>query len=603
MPSPRKRGLIDNIDNIVDHIIEGEGDTGDPPRSVKRGRPQEWGAQPASVQRRARRASVALEKASDTLAVQRSTHETSARSLIGMLDGTLVLSAKDANDSQRNDITFRTLRRIAEIPAQNSARAVATLVFNNAISVTTIRNSRVRFAKALETMIQHRVGAVLHEVATDVRARFARASEGALDEIVWRLTDPDGSGSVSAGCASASASCPAVSPLTIVSCPWKFDGTPTKCFAQAGPIKGKGAECFHQRGSICIGVPGENMRQWHVPLAPRILVTSKARALMQAAQFPAIVEQLLLKVEHQFEFAHAGSSSAFPPLIILVPLCVDAAGSNRRFFDFCLNYYAGRARRHPHSPAAVWITAIFCTAHQVHLCSKSVFAASGGTTRKTARTFISRLIGAAHTLANGACCLRLFHGLANVLQGTRCCTVAEASANGWALATDSERQQKQALLEYVASWLCTKVMPENQLNAIAFIAAFLNTPLFVWTTTNAPLHIHTATCNCGLEPEKQIKLLITSFGILLNRLCSVFSEGRWTSAQPSLACLTLWLLPHKIGRAAMQVAFDKVQLNKRMQLRRRRRNWMGKWSGNKGKPRASGKPSTSSKTMRQRFLY
>ena len=51
--------------------------------------------------------------------------------------------------------------------------------------------------------------------------------------------------------------------------------------------------------------------------------------------------------------------------------------------------------------------------------------------------------------------------------------------------------------------------------------------------------------------------VLSAVSRLLNRLATIFSEGRWTCASPAMAYLSLWLVVHKLGLTAMLVAFDE----------------------------------------------
>jgi len=553
------------------------------PVSRHRGKPRVLQCSQAARRKRDQRAVKQLSKLA--LGIRTRDEEAGERgaSVRAALDGVLLFSAADMSNNGRKDATFATIHRMALSSLHHGSNAIAQLGFGSRGRRTTVGNARARIARAVQCVGQGRLAAFLAEVAraAPLVAEAAAPSSAVLASTATEANQfealldafcrptpkprrlltaigrnlglfpppPHGQGEFA--------------PLVVLAFPWKFDSTPSTFFVtqlmgtSVGTgdsvferVRARGASLFHQRGAVSAYVPGRGVQHRLIPFSPVALASGTARTMMKAVRFPYLVEAVATTCQE-----HQASARDRLSLIVLLPLCVDAASANMLLFNHLLWYYEQSRRKL--SSTLVLLAVVQCTSHQVHLCSRSVLALTGGTTPQERKEFVRGLVGAAHTFGQSSYFYRLYVGLAKTLDEVLFVPAGDAADIE---ATPAERKLKGALLRHVVSWvLGGRELPEQARAAIDFITGYLNGPLEAWGRGCAPFHAHGPSCQCG-GPSLGKQRLFSHLGHLLQRVPQVFSETRWTNASPCLAYFALWLLPHSLGKRAMSVAFERDAL-------------------------------------------
>ena len=113
---------------------------------------------PDTWRQRARRAKQKIK----SLVVQRQSildkHGQERAAMAETLEGVLVLSAKDAGESDRADATFKTLLRAAMSPFHVAAQVLSQTMFGGRVSRATVDNARLRVARATDMVVMGRLG-------------------------------------------------------------------------------------------------------------------------------------------------------------------------------------------------------------------------------------------------------------------------------------------------------------------------------------------------------------------------------------------------------------------------------------------------------------
>ena len=152
---------------FVDGVVRSHSAADCSPSQPSRGRPLSKICKPDTWRQRARRATQKIK----SLVVQRQSildkHGQERAAMAETLEGVLVLSAKDAGESDRADATFKTLLRAAMSPFHVAAQVLSQTMFGGRVSRTTVDNARLRVARATDMVVMRRLGQWVASAAQD----------------------------------------------------------------------------------------------------------------------------------------------------------------------------------------------------------------------------------------------------------------------------------------------------------------------------------------------------------------------------------------------------------------------------------------------------
>ena len=332
----------------------------------------------------------------------------------------------------------------------------------------------------------------------------------------------------------------------------------------------KGADCLVQRGCFVLCLPGHEIQVIQIPVPPKALGDKDAKGLLAAAEFDDAIKGLIRSLQLEAAQqglvtiaagARAAGSFAWPTIVIVLTLCVDAASSNLAAVRLAMQKY-----KEFNATNGVGITILtimrLCLAHQVHLCGRSVFSSIGF--RSGGRSFLGGLTASCHSFGNAAYIVRIKKAAAAILVRTRVVTRLEAAAIGVREASEVEVRARTSLLLYFQRWMSQrkKILPGTKLfRAIEFLVSYLN---FTWQYENVTVTLYHI-CRAGRECFcKRIKnptrRLVIAWNTIVASQPLIFSEGRWTAATPAFSYFVVWNLVCRLGSASLSEAFARGKL-------------------------------------------
>ena len=314
---------------------------------------------------------------------------------------------------------------------------------------------------------------------------------------------------------------------------------------QLARLKAKGADCFHQRLEIVRVDVGKNVSRFPVPCSPKALQRGTAKNILSTLVFPWLIDHWAASLKKRSKCSPALVRRVVMFLVLAV--CVDAHASNTLTFNYLVSYYK-RFNRFG-TGMITFLALVYCAAHQVHLCSKTVIATLGGDCVEQNKVYVAGLIGMSHIFSQSSYFIRIFAAAVNIIGTTQVLTQQEARERGIEMADEQCTADKKSLMRWLMKWvLGTRTLPRRIEEAICIICEYWNSSLQTWLKED-PYHVHTDECKCG-GSRKATQRLLSAFTVVYNRLLGCFSEGRWTSSMPSQSMVGMWLFPHQIGTRA-----------------------------------------------------
>jgi hypothetical protein len=137
-----------------------------------------------------------------------------------------------------------------------------------------------------------------------------------------------------------------------------------------------------------------------------------AKAMLHALRFPHLAERVLQTLHEVLGGSAGGRGSAsLPGAVVTFAITSDAASNNRLLFNHLVWYYL-RHRQLQVPEVLLCLVHCLCVAHQVHICSCTMFGIVGGESRVESKRFITQLCGANRILAQATYVTRFLAGAA-----------------------------------------------------------------------------------------------------------------------------------------------------------------------------------------------
>jgi hypothetical protein len=187
------------------------------------------------------------------------------------------------------------------------------------------------------------------------------------------------------------------------------------------------------------GTGTPDVQKVRLPVPPKALGNKGADGMLAALEFEEALSFMASRI--------CGRST------LVLSLCMDSASNNLLAVRKVLaKYKASRTFAARRQSPTVLVVAIRCLAHQVHLCSRSCFAALGNLTGGLERNFLSALSAACHVFTTSAYNIRVVRAAAEAICSAQVLSSDQAVAQGVSPATSDGRLQLRAFLLYMLRW-------------------------------------------------------------------------------------------------------------------------------------------------------